>query len=352
MTTSSVGADGGSVTGSAAVASAGAIARRGDLGLLAVIVSSAAFGCSGPFAKSLLETGWSSGAAVLIRIGIAALVLLVPALVAARGRWRVVRRSAGQIVAFGLIAVAACQVCYFFAVSRLPVAVALLLEYLGIVLVVLWMWLRTRRAPSGFTLIGIGLAIAGLALVLDVFAGFTLDGLGVFVGLGAAVGLAVYYVVCAHVPAELPAVVLAGLGMGIGAVALGILGAAGVIPLHAGTDAVTLRGTTFPWWVSVLVLAFVAAAAAYLIGAIGVRRVGSTVASFVGLTEVLFAVLFAWLLLDELPGPVQAVGGASILLGVVAVRAGEARAARVGITLSRAPTRIAADSVSAATTDR
>jgi drug/metabolite transporter (DMT)-like permease len=79
-------------------------------------------------------------------------------------------------------------------------------------------------------------------------------------------------------------------------------------------------------------LAVVAAAAAYLLGAIGARRLGSTVASFVGLTEVLFAVLLAWLLLGELPTPVQLTGGVLILAGVGAVRVGELRARSAAAT--------------------
>jgi drug/metabolite transporter (DMT)-like permease len=52
---------------------------------------------------------------------------------------------------------------------------------------------------------------------------------------------------------------------------------------------------------------------------------GAKVASFVALTEVLFAVLFAWLVLAELPMPVQLVGGALIVAGVIAVRTDETR---------------------------
>jgi hypothetical protein len=39
-------------------------------------------------------------------------------------------------------------------------------------------------------------------------------------------------------------------------------------------------------------------------------------------------VLFAWVLLDELPGLVQLAGGVCIVAGVVAVRVGELRRAR------------------------
>ena len=61
-------------------------------------------------------------------------------------------------------------------------------------------------------------------------------------------------------------------------------------------------------------------------GIAGARRLGSTLASFVGLTEVLFAVLIAWVLLGETPGLIRAIGGLLILGGVVAVRMGEMRA--------------------------
>ena len=74
-----------------------------------------------------------------------------------------------------------------------------------------------------------------------------------------------------------------------------------------------------------LVIALVAAAFAYVTGIVAVRLLGPKVASFVALTEVLFAVLFAWVVLAELPAPVQLVGGALIVGGVIAVRADESR---------------------------
>ncbi|WP_237768122.1 EamA family transporter [Serinicoccus sp. CNJ-927] len=70
-------------------------------------------------------------------------------------------------------------------------------------------------------------------------------------------------------------------------------------------------------------LGLVAAAGAYLTGIIAARMLGAKVASFVGLAEVMFAVLFAWLLLGEMPAPVQLLGGALIVAGVAAVKADE-----------------------------
>ena len=67
------------------------------------------------------------------------------------------------------------------------------------------------------------------------------------------------------------------------------------------------------------------AAIAYCAGIGAARRLGATLSSFVGLTEVLFAVVFAWLLLDQVPAPVQVLGGAVVLAGVALVRLDELR---------------------------
>ena len=299
-------------------------ARQTGLGLWLALASAATFATSGPFAKALLHTGWTSGSVVLLRVGGAALVLTLPTVLSLRGRWHVVRRDLGAVLAYGAFAVAGCQVAYFQAVQRLSVGVALLLEYLGIVLVVLVAWARTRRAPSRLTVAGVLLAVGGLVLVLDLAGQATPDLGGVLWGLLAAAGLATYFVLAAE-ESELPPVALAGLGMTAGALVLGRLGAVGLVPMSITTSTVTLRGAQLPWWLAIGELALVAAAAAYLLGVLAARRLGSTVASFVGLTEVLFAVLFAWLLLGELPGPVQLAGGVLIVSGVFAVRVGELR---------------------------
>lgn len=301
--------------------------RATAMGLWFALASAATFATSGPFAKSLLVEGWSSGAIVLLRVAGAAIALAVPTALAMRGRWHLLRRNLWHVLAYGAIAVAGCQVSYFYAVQRLDVGVALLLEYLGVVLVVLWVWVTTRRAPAALTGVGVLLAILGLVLVLDLTGQSRPDLVGVMWGLVAATGLATYFVVAAH-ESDLPPLALAGLGLAVGAVALAVLGAVRILPMTFVATEVTMRGASFPWWAAIAELALVAAAAAYLLGTFAARRLGSTIASFVGLTEVLFAVLFAWLLLGELPGLMQLAGGLLILGGVVAVRAGELRRAR------------------------
>jgi drug/metabolite transporter (DMT)-like permease len=295
-------------------------------GLTLAVVSAATFGTSGAFASSLIDAGWSPAAAVVTRVAVAAAVLTVPALVQLRGRWSLLRRGAGRAAAYGLIAVAGCQLFYFNAIQRMPVGVALLLEYLAAVLVVGWLWLRHGQRPRRLTVVGAAVAIAGLAMVLDLGGSARIDPVGVMWGLLAAVGLAIYFLLGAATDEEpLPPVVMAWAGMCIGAVALAALGWIGVLPLTATTGSVGFLGHRVSWVVPMLGLSLVAAVIAYVAGIGAARRLGAKLASFIGMAEVLFAILFAWLLLGQLPSAVQFLGGAFILAGVTLVRTDELR---------------------------
>lgn len=298
---------------------------RGSAGLLLAVLSALTFATSGTFARSLIDAGWSAEAAVVVRVGLAALVLLAPAVLALRGRWSLLRRNAASITAFGLLGVALAQVCFFNAVRYLPVGVALMLEYLAVVVVVGWMWLAHGQRPRRLTVAGSIVALAGLGLVLDLAGAGRLDPVGVLWGLGAAVGLAGYFVLAGRMDANLPSVVLASGGMAVGAGVLLLLGLVGLLPLRAYTGPVDFAGQRTSWLVPVAGLVLVAAVLAYLTGVVSTRLLGARLASFVGLTEVMFAVLIAWLVLAELPTVVQLAGGALIVAGVALVRLDEPR---------------------------
>jgi drug/metabolite transporter (DMT)-like permease len=294
--------------------------RSAAAGLGLALLSAATFGTSGTFARSLIDAGWSAEAAVAARIGIAAAVLALPALLALRGRWAVARRSSGWIALFGLLAVGGAQVGFFNAVRYLPVGVALLLEYSGIVLVVVWMWLVHGDRPRRLTVFGAVAALAGLALVLNLTGSGGIRLAGVLWGLLAAVGLATYYVLSARVDPALPAVTLAWGGMAFGAIALAVLGAFGALPMHATFGDVSLGGHTTSWLVPLLGVSLIAAVVSYVVGIGAARILGANLASFVGLTEVLFAVLIAWAALGELPTLIQGIGGVLIIAGIALVR--------------------------------
>jgi drug/metabolite transporter (DMT)-like permease len=299
--------------------------RGAGVGLAFALMSAASFGTSGTFGSSLITAGWTPALVILIRISLGALILAVPTWLALRGRWQLLWDGRKIVILYAVLAVACAQVFYFNAVQRLSVGIALMLEYLGIILVVGWMWARHGRKPARLTIAGSVLALVGLALVLDLFGANKIDPIGVLWGLGAAVGLAAFFLISAQTQDALPPVAMAGMGMGIGSVVLLGFGLIGVLPLGAGASTVQLAGSTVPWWVPVIGLSVIAAALAYAVGIVAARMLGATLASFVGLSEVLFAVLFAWLLLNELPQGVQLVGGVLIVAGVALVRVDELR---------------------------
>jgi len=292
-------------------------------GLAFAVVSATAFGLSGALARGLLDTGWTPGSVVLVRIGLAAVVVLPFGLAALRGRWALLRRNAGLVTLYGLLAVAGAQFCYFAAVVHMQVGPAILIEYTAPAAVVVWMWLRHGQRPGPVTLVGAVLAAAGLVLVLDLVSGAELSVPGVLWALGAMVGAASYFVISADESNGLPPLTLAAAGLTVGALALTFLGLVGLLPLAASTADTVYAGRAYPWWVPLLLLGLVTAALAYTTGIAAGRRLGSRLASFVALLEVVAAVVFAWVLLDQLPRAVQLLGGLLILAGVVAVKLGE-----------------------------
>lgn len=297
------------------------------LGLLFAVSSAFTFGMSGPIAKSLMEAGWSPTAAVTARLTGGAIVLGVVATFIKPDWISEARTHARVVVGYGLVPVAGAQLCYYNAVAHLPVAIALLLEYTAPILVVAWIWATTRRAPSRMTLAGVALAIAGVMMVLDIFSTAAhIDTAGVVWGLAAAICAFCYFMMSDEVTADgsgLNAITLATGGLVVAAIAVAALGIFGVMPLTFTANDAVIAGVTVPWMVPVILLGVVPTALAYTLGISGVARLRPGFASLVGLSEVLFAVLAAWLLLDEHIGLMQAVGGTVVLLGLALARQGD-----------------------------
>ncbi|MDM4763824.1 DMT family transporter [Galbitalea sp. SE-J8] len=289
-------------------------------GLLVALVASATFGLSGAFAKPLLEAGWSPAAAVTVRALLGAVVLLPVVLLSLRGRWGALWRARRRVLVMAFIGVAGCQLAYFASVQRIAVGTAILIEYLAPLALVVWVWARSRRMPQRVVLIGSAVAVAGLVLVLGPGVLGRIDALGLVFALIAMIGCAVYYVVAAEDDGDLPPVALAGSGLLLGGTVLGVVGLTGLVPFTFTTAPVAMFGTVLPIWVPVLVLGVVSSAIAYATSIVATQLLGSRLASFVGLLEVVAATLYAWLLLGEQLTIPQLIGGALILAGIALVR--------------------------------
>ncbi|HEY9350876.1 MAG TPA: EamA family transporter, partial [Acidothermales bacterium] len=214
-------------------------AARTTVGLGLAILSASSFGMSGSLARGLMDAGWSSAAAVAVRILLAAAVLLPLALIQLRGRWSLLQPNLSLITAYGLIAVAGTQLAYFNAVAHMQVGVALLIEYTAPVAVVGWLWARHGQRPGELTVLGALLGATGLVLVLDLASGAQASTTGIAWALAAMVGAAVYFVLSAREAGGLPPTVLAAGGLLLGGLALLLSGAVGIVPLAASTAPVT-----------------------------------------------------------------------------------------------------------------
>jgi drug/metabolite transporter (DMT)-like permease len=296
--------------------------RAYGVGLALALTSASSFGLSGSLARSLLDVGWSPAAVVATRVGGAFLILLLPCLLLLRRIGLPTGRQAVRLLAYGVVAIALAQLCYFSAVQYLSVGVALLLEYLAPVMLIGWHWARSHRRPALPVLGGAALSLIGLIFVLDLRGGLTLNPIGVAWALAAALCLCAYFLLSEDNGADAPIhpLLLTTAGTGIGAIVLLTVSAVGILPLTAHDGVTILADRTVGWWLPVLLLILISAVLAYPIGIVAVRRLGSSLASFVSLTEVIFAVVFAFVLLGQRPGPMQLVGGALILAGIALVQ--------------------------------
>jgi drug/metabolite transporter (DMT)-like permease len=241
------------------------------------------------------------------------------ALVAPR-KLRVRRAELPVLAGYGLLGVAGVQLLYFVAAGRIPVGIAILLEFVSPVLIALWVrFVRRHRLPQAVWG-GIALAMAGLALVAQVWEGVTLDGLGLLAGFGAALCSAGYFLLGERAVAGIDPLGLVTWGMVIGAVAISFAAPpwtwpAGLIDVPVGFGA-----WRPPVWLLLTLLVLVATVLAYVCGISALRHLPASVASVLGLVEPVITTIAAWVLLgEELAWP-QLLGSATLLGGAYIVQ--------------------------------
>jgi drug/metabolite transporter (DMT)-like permease len=294
----------------------GNVSRVRTWGVGFAILSSLCFGGSGPIGKALIGAGFSPLQAVWLRIAGSALVL-VPLVVALRGRTRLreARPFLPQLIGYGIAGVAGCQALYFVAASRLPVGIAILLEFTGPVLVLLWIRLVRRTPVHPTAVLGVAVAVAGLACVVQIWSGLRLDAVGLFAGLGAAACQAAYFLLVEKLAGAVDPLVMTAAGSVVGTVALTALVAPWSIPWHTLAATVEIGGRTAPAWALACWLTLVSTVIAYLAGVAAVQRLSAPVAGAICYAEAVFATLIAWAVLNESLTAVQLAGGAIVLAG-------------------------------------
>ncbi|WP_425434733.1 EamA family transporter [Nonomuraea jiangxiensis] len=288
-------------------------------GLALAFVSSCCYAFSGPMAKYLIAAGLAPIEAVWARMAGAGLLLVAVLAVVKPRALRIPRSRLPFLGLYAVVAVAGVQALYFVAITRLPVGIALLLEFMAPVMVVAWVRLVRKVRLARAAYIGAVVAVVGLGIVVEAWQGLRLDALGLLLGLLAGACCAGYFLMNDSFGDELDP---------LGLIAWGLLGAAVVLvpfarPWDIPWEAFTVSATpvagaqTLPVLVAYLWMALVATVIAYILGVNAVRRLSAAVGATVASLEVIGGAIVAWALVGETLGAFQIVGGLIVLSGAL-----------------------------------
>jgi drug/metabolite transporter (DMT)-like permease len=287
-----------------------------------VLLAAALFGLNAGVSRIPLRSGTPTDTFTTVRITAAFLAFVLIALMIDRTALRVPRGSSLLlIIGLGIVGFAGVQWTYNVAINRLPLSIALLLEYLGPVLVVLWVRVVRREPVSRRMWPALALAVGGLAVVSQVWDGLTLDGLGVVMALGAAVCFATYFLLGEHsgtADTGRPLHVILW-SFAAATVAMNLVQPAWTIDT-LGTDASMLgrfADTAVPVWGAMAWIVVLGTVVPFFLLLLALRVLSATVVSIVAMLEPVVAALVGWVWFSETLNPVQLVGMAAVLAGIL-----------------------------------
>lgn len=297
-----------------------ALHRNRRVGYAMVIGAALLFAVNGVVSKiALQESGigtdrWTELRTTGTFVGLAlALGLLAP------GRLRVGRRELAAIAVYGMIGFSLVQWLYFVAIERLPIGIALLLEFTAPLLVALWARFVWREPVRRRVWMALALVLGGLAMVAQVWSGLTLDGVGVTAALVAAAALGAFWIAGERLVARRDPLTLVCLGMGFGALFWTVTRPWWSFPfdLLRADAAVPGFDVTVDVWLLALWTIVLGTIAPYVLHVGALRHLTATTLGIVASFEPVVASVIAWAWLDESLVPMQIAGGGLVLAGIL-----------------------------------
>src|SRR6266516_5672706 len=293
--------------------------RRPLLGYGMVAVAAILFGINGSVSKVIIRAGLATDRLTEIRCTGAVIGLALIAALTRPDELRVSWRELLFLAAFGL-GVTLVQWMYFVAIGRLHVGVVLLIQYVAPLLVALWARLVYREDVRRRIWASLALSLTGLVLIVRLWNGLTLDGVGLLAALGSMVTFAAYVLMAERAVRSRGSVSVLAWGFLVATLFWTI-----VVPwwgFPADTVAATtsllgrLGGVHLPVaalaaWVIVIgtIVPFI-----LIIGAL--RHVSATRVGIVAMLEPVTGTLVAWTWLGEALSAVQLAGAAVVLVGI------------------------------------
>ncbi len=294
--------------------------RRPALGAFYALLGALLFGINGSVAKVVMAAGITAPQLTFLRGLSAAVIAGAVLLVTAREQFVVTKRELAGLAALGIGGLAMIQWLYAVAISRLPVGVALLIQYTAVIIVALTAWFVFKERIHGRVWLAIAAVLGGLAVVARVWDS-RLDAVGVVAAIAAAFAYAFYFLAGERGVARRPALAVA-FWASLFATAFWLLfsGWWQLDPaLLVQTTSLTgaLEDFNPPLWVPLLWVLTLGAFAPFVLSFSALRHLSATAVGILASSEVLFAFVVAWLWLGEAMAAIEIAGAAVVLAGIV-----------------------------------
>jgi len=278
------------------------------------------FGVNGSVAKVALGAGITPAQLTLFRTLSAALVGGVVLLVTDRGALRLNRRELIHSAVLGIVGMALVQWLYAVAIERLPVGVALLIEFTAVLMVAVVGRVFFAEKVRPRLWLAIGFVLVGLAVVAKIWSSdLALAGVGI-AGL-AAVAFAAYLMLGERLVTRTSPLASAFWSMLFAALFWSVFSSWWRIDPAVLTRRVSLgghlAGTALPVWALLCYVMALGSFVPFLLDFIALSRLGATPMGVVATTEVLFGFAVAWMWLGETLDTPQVIGAFLVIAGVI-----------------------------------
>jgi drug/metabolite transporter (DMT)-like permease len=308
------------VTEAPLIPAASAHVRRPALGYAMVVSAALLFALNGTVAKVILSSGVDSLRLSEIRSTGAFLGLALVVVGRRPSAFRTRPRELAHLVVFGICGVGLVQLFYFLAIRRLPIGIALLVEYLAPLLVALWARFVYHEPVRRRIWVALALSLAGLSLVVDVWRGVSLSGLGVAFALLGALTYAFYLLLAERAVAGRDPVSLLAYGFLFAALFWACVQPWWSFPADRVSGDVSLLGRLHGWhlpvWALLLWLVVLGTMAPFGLVVGSLRHLSATRVGIVAMLEPVGGALVAYAWLDETLGTAQLAGGAVVLAAI------------------------------------
>ncbi len=295
--------------------------RRPAVGYAMIVSAALLFALNGTVSKVVLQSGLSPLELTQVRATGAFLGFALILVLTRRESLRLSRRELPYLIAFGIAGVALVQWLYFVSIGRLPIGIALLIEYIAPILIAIWAWAVFKEQIRRRIWLALALALIGLSIVVEVWSGLSLDGVGVVAALCAAGAYAVYVLMAEHAVRWRDPASLTAYGFLFAALFWAAVQPLWRFPSSRLDDSVSLLGHlerfSLPVWLLLLYIVFAGTMVTFLLVAAALRHISATRVGIVAMLEPVAASAVAFLWLGESFGGAQLVGGAIVLAAIL-----------------------------------